>query len=216
MPNKQFLEEHPLYKKFKFDKGKIYFHMLDQPAIHMKCETCKSDQTFNMVNHYEDDQKSTLSVGVPCNDTIVRLDYECQSCKRFHRYFLIYFSSNLDYICKTGQYPAWEISIDKNLEKMLGEHAPIFKKGLVCESQGYGIGAFSYYRRITEEIIDQLLDSIGELIDKSEKEKYNEALQKTKSTRVAQEKIDLVKDLLPKSLRPDNMNPLGVLHIIRS
>lgn len=87
-----------------------------------------------------------------------------------------------------------------------------FRKGLVCESQSYGIGAFAYYRRITEEIIDELLDSIGDLIEPENKEKYLSVLQLTKNTRVTQEKIDLVKDLLPSILRPNGMNPLAVLH----
>jgi hypothetical protein len=83
---------------------------------------------------------------------------------------------------------------------------------LVCESQSYGIGAFAYYRRIVEEIINELLDEITDLIPEAEKPAYEEALAKAKETRVTQDKIDLVKDLLPPILRPDGMNPLGVLH----
>jgi len=36
--------------------------------------------------------------------------------------------------------------------------------------------------------------------------------RRNQKTRVTQEKIDLVKDLLPTILRPGGMNPLGVLH----
>ena len=42
------------------------------------------------------------------------------------------------------------------------------------------------------------------------------ALEKTKQTIVTRDKIDLVKDLLPPSLRPNGMNPLGVLHKVLS
>lgn len=83
---------------------------------------------------------------------------------------------------------------------------------MVCESQGYGIGAYAYYRRIIEEIIDSLLDSIADLIPESEKQQYLEALNKTKETIIAKGKIELVKDLLPEILRPDGMNPLNLLH----
>jgi len=38
------------------------------------------------------------------------------------------------------------------------------------------------------------------------------SLAKTKQTRVAQEKINLIKDILPSSLKPNGVNPLGVLH----
>ena len=44
------------------------------------------------------------------------------------------------------------------------------------------------------------------------REDYIIALEKTKKTRITQDKIDLVKDLLPTILRPNGMNPLGVLH----
>ena len=142
----------------------------------------------------------------------VRLLYNCQACKEFNRVFYIFIDPNLRFIYKIGQYPEWEIKIDKRIEKALGKHASFFRKGLVCESQSYGIGAFAYYRRITEEIIDELLDSISDLIEPENKEKYLAALKLTKDTRVTQEKIDLVKELLPSVLRPNGVNPLGVLH----
>ena len=37
-------------------------------------------------------------------------------------------------------------------------------------------------------------------------------MKRTKETIVAREKIDLVKDLLPASLRPRGLNPLAILH----
>lgn len=111
-----------------------------------------------------------------------------------------------------GQHPAWGIEPEPNIQAILGAHSDFFKKGLVCESQGYGIGAFGYFRRIVEEVIDELLNSIADILDGTEKEKYTEALEATKKTTVAQEKIELVKDLLPSSLKPNGMNPLQVLH----
>jgi len=113
---------------------------------------------------------------------------------------------------KVGQFPPWDISVDQNLAKILGDHLTSYKHGLICESQGYGIGAHAYYRRIVETIIDQLLTELEQLIGENEREKYKEALEQTKKTKVAQEKIALVKDLLPVSLRPRGMNPLGLLH----
>jgi DNA-binding transcriptional ArsR family regulator len=113
---------------------------------------------------------------------------------------------------KVGQYPAWDISIDKSISSVLGKYKELFKKGLICESQGYGIGAYAYYRRIVELSIDELLDDICELVDESGRDKYKIALRKTKETSVASEKIELVKDLLPASLRPAGMNPLGLLY----
>ena len=205
MPNKEFLEEYSLFRKMNVELP-ANFNMLDSPAINMKCFKCESIQTFKM----EDDYYKYHPVSIA--DKKQSIIYTCQSCKEFTRQFQVYFSPNNDYMYKFGQYPEWEIKMDKNLEKTLGKHSSTFRKGLVCESQGYGIGAFSYYRRITEDIIDELLDSIEDLIEEEYKEKYKQALEKTKKTRVTQEKIDLVRDLLPSILKPKGMNPLGVLH----
>lgn len=208
MPNKEFLEDFSLFRKLKAEIPST-LNKLPKVPINMECRDCGSVQTFNMTNEYfEGFQYSDADSA----DQKVRLRYTCQSCRKFTRQFLVYISPSLDYIYKFGLYPEWEIKMDTNLEKTLGKHSKTFRKGLVCESQGYGIGAFSYYRRITEEIIDEMLDSISDLIDEEHKAEYQLALEKTKGTRVTQEKIDLVKDLLPSILKPNGINPLGVLH----
>jgi len=206
--NKEFLEEYSLFRKLKCEVPET-LDKISSPPINMSCQNCGSNQTFNMVNIYHEFYDYS---NVQSNNEKVRLLYECQSCRNFTRQFQVYISSQLDYVYKFGQFPEWEIKMDKNLEKTLGKHAKTFRKGLVCESQGYGIGAFAYYRRITEEIIDELLYSISDLIETEHRAEYQTALEETKKTRVAQDKIDLVKDLLPTILRPNGMNPLGVLH----
>jgi hypothetical protein len=122
-----------------------------------------------------------------------------------------------DYVMKVGQAPPWDITPDKALEKMLGTRSDYYRKALICESQSYGIGAFAYYRRIVEEIIDNLLAEITDLVENDEqKETYQLALEQTKKTKIAQDKIALVKELLPDSLSPGGMNPLSVLHEVLS
>jgi hypothetical protein len=206
--NKEFLEEYPLFRRFVMNVPK-YLNSINKTPINMICNNCGDNQTFNMVNEYWEFHRimNTQSMNEK-----VRLFYQCQSCKIFYRQFNVYISPNLDYVYKFGQYPEWEIKIDKNLDRILGKHSKTYRKGLVCESQSYGIAAFAYYRKITEEIIDELLDSITELIEEEDKIQFSVALQKTKETRIAQEKIELVKDLLPKILKPNGVNPLGILH----
>jgi hypothetical protein len=212
MPNRIFLETYPLYRKFKVNLPAYLFQM-EKPAIHMPCEICKSEQTFNMVNKYDENNPEEYPAS---GGQIIRALYLCSSCHQFNRWFFISTDPNGKFIMKVGQYPPWEISMDRNLEKMLGAHADYYRKGLTCESQGYGIGAFAYYRRIVEQIIDQLLIDITELIPAEEHEHYIEALGKVKNAIVAQDKIKLVKDLLPKTLRPEGINPLSILHEILS
>jgi hypothetical protein len=209
MPCKSFLENKPLYYKF-YIKGIVRTaDKLPKASINMFCENCNSNQTFQMTNNYNDGfKKFNPFIG----NQVIQLEYTCVGCEKYKRYFSLYFAEDFSYMMKVGQYPAWDISIDRDLEKMLEKHVDNYKKGLICESQGYGIGAYSYYRRIVEDIIDKLLDTIPFLMTDKEKNLYEKALEETKKTTVAQEKIVLVKDLLPQSLRPNNFNPLSILH----
>lgn len=212
MPDREFLETYPLYRKYPFvATGTV--DKLPNVAIHMFCPTCGSEQTFRRNNSYAEGFGYT---NYPCQGAIIRPRYLCASCRLFERHFLIKISDDCDYIMKAGQFPAWDISGNRDVEKLLGDHAYFFKRGLICESQGYGIGAFAYYRRIVEEIIDELLEQIVHLLSGDDLERYKEALEKAKQTRIATEKIGLVKDLLPAILRPNEMNPLSTLHSVLS
>jgi hypothetical protein len=235
MITKQFLETYPLLRKLPVTFERVYhtqyggikgtyINNLPKPAINLYCKICNSLQTFNMENDFEHfSLKSGLSFEkyTPLGK-ILEARYLCASCNQ-HRYtFYIEFGTDKTpkkdaetfsgWIRKIGQSPPSEINIDKNLEKELGKEASLYKKGLVCESQSYGIGAYAYFRRITETTIDELLDSITNLIDEQDKEEYEKALEKVKKTRVTEEKIELVQDLLPSSLKPDGYNPLKALH----
>jgi hypothetical protein len=216
MPDRDFIENYPLFRKFKYDVPSS-LDELKKPAIHMYCNYCKSDQTFNMSNEYfEYYPRVTGYPSYPSGGRVVRAVYLCSSCKSFPRIIFIKIGPDRTYVVKVGQEPPWEISMDRNLEKMLGAHSEYYKKGLTCESQGYGIGAFSYYRRIVEEIIDELLTDIADLIPEEHHKQYMAVLEEVKKTIIAQDKIRLVKDLLPSTLRPNGINPLSILYDILS
>jgi hypothetical protein len=209
MPNKEFIEEFPLYRKFFVDSLPAAACDLPEIRINMICRVCKSAQTFAMTNKYHE---LFGFLNAPIAGQILRMVYRCTHCLNFERFIFFKIDEQRKWLMKIGQFPPWEISGDQNIERLLGKHAGYYTKGLICESQGYGIGAFGYYRRIVEEIIDELLGEIADLLIGAELAEYQEALEATKQTIVAQEKISLVKDLLPPILRPDGMNPLGVLH----
>jgi len=212
MPHREFLETYPLYRKFETNIPSTANKLLT-PAINMACPTCGANETFNQANNFFE---LGGYVNVPIENTTLRALYQCTSCRVQKRVFYIHFGVGLNWMMKVGQYPAWEIKSDPKLLKFLGGHAAEYKKGLVCESQGYGIGAYAYYRRIVEEKIDELLQAVDEIVPESEREEFEAALEQVKKTIVAQEKIAIVKDLLPASLRPDEMNPLGILHGVLS
>ncbi|WP_210170417.1 hypothetical protein [Methylobacterium sp. Leaf456] len=186
-----------------------YLSSIPKPQTNFACPICESVQTYAMNNHYHDSYPypNYLSHGER-----VKANYVCLGCRTHNRVFFIYLDAASKQITKVGQHPAWTIDSDENIEQMLGSHKNYLRRGQICESQGYGIAAFAYYRRIIEEVIDGLLDRIPALLSDQEKEQYQAALERTKTTRVAAEKIELVKDLMPPILRPNNMNPLKALH----
>lgn len=227
MITKQFLESYPLYRKSNFDTPyySTYLDNISTPAINLECKHCKSTQTFNIANFIWElrADNQTAAKRIDIWNVPIRLVYTCSACKAYSYYFFVQFFQTgtlkkqdttyyKGFYRKIGQTPAWEIEIDKNLEKALGDDAELYKKGLVCESQSYGIGSYAYFRRITENIIDDLLNSITDLLDKEDKSQYQQALEKVKKTKVTEKKIELVQDLLPPSLQPDGYNPLKALH----
>lgn len=208
MPDKLFLETYPLYRKAQICVSNVMNH-IPKPQINAVCKKCDGIQTYAMENNYYDGRPHA---NFQSGNQVVNSRYVCLGCEDDRRNYAILISRKLDWIMKVGQNPPWEIKGDKNIETMLDGHKNYLAKGMISESQGYGIGAFAYYRRITEEIIDQLLEDMSNMIPASEVERYAEAMGKVKTTRQASEKIQLVKDMLPSSLLSNGMNPLGVLH----
>lgn len=144
---------------------------------------------------------------------ILPVRYTCAACDDFCYVFVYRVTDDGKSIEKTGQYPPWSIAVPASVEQALGEHAGSFKKGRICESQGYGIAAFAYYRRIVEEVIAGLLDDIeGVIGDTHDRAEYRRALDNVKGSQSAAARIDVVKELLPASLRPNGVNPLGVMY----
>ena len=81
----------------------------------MHCETCNSMQTFNMINEYHHVGDGTYNF--TAFDRVLDLKFLCQSCKTFERRFFVYVNKSGDTLYKVGQYPEWEIKMDKILKK---------------------------------------------------------------------------------------------------
>lgn len=138
------------------------------------------------------------------------LSYGCSKCRVEIVFLVLLFG---EAIKKVGQEPPWEAQIPKSVETFLGEPlADLYRRGIRSESHGYGIGAFAYYRRVVEQIVDRLFDSIAENIDEARTPAFSAALDAARKEKIADKKIAIVKDMLPETLRPGGINPLDVLH----
>jgi hypothetical protein len=118
MPSQEFIETYPLYRKYEIELPP-WLYNVPKPPINMHCFICLSNQTFNMINEYDENRAGAVRTG----GEVVRALYRCSACNKFFRYFFFLFDPNEIYVIKVGQIPSWEISLDRNLEKMLGDHA---------------------------------------------------------------------------------------------
>lgn len=208
----EFLERAPLYQwvevEINVEKPKGGFRKFVLPYFSAYCEHCKAERSFGNAGV----TRSGADANTEFTGRTMAAMTVCVHCHQFWRAYIVHFHEDGKRVMKAGQYPPWDLSIDRQLARMLGDYKDIFKKGFICEAQGYGIAAYAYYRRIVETIIDELLKTIEGLLEKAEKEKYIQALESVETTRQTSEKIELVKDLLPDTLRPEGFNPLDVLH----
>jgi hypothetical protein len=230
MSCKKFFEEAPLYENFKIDIPLDIIN-IKLPSINLFCKKCGSIQTFvykyktdrygdNYVNRGVLDRNSySKQLGRPQNapinnssGEILNITYRCEGCKETKQFYSIKINDNQDYIMKIGQFPPWNITINKNLKKILKNHEDIYKKGLECESQGYGIGAFAYYRRIVENTIDDILNRILEIVTEGNKKDYIKVLEQAKQSHRVEDKINIIKNELPVILMPEGDNPLKSLY----
>jgi hypothetical protein len=121
----------------------------------------------------------------------MKLNYLCRGCQKFHAYFTIKFSPDGKSYEKIGQFPPYELEISEDVEEHLGDLAAFYKKGLICESQSYGIGAFAYYRRVVESIIKKLFDEAAQLLEEPDRSKFQEAIVVIEKDKNAADKIKI-------------------------
>lgn len=221
--SKEFLEKRSLYSSIKCNLPDSSSD-LEGENINLYCKTCKSIQTFVLnvpffegKNLYELPRpKSIVSGGVSYKEDIkgfLFLDYICANCNKERAIFVIKISDNK---CeKVGQYPPLDISIPPEIKSLRDPIIEgLYKKGRISENFSYGIGAYTYYRRIVELKIDELLEKIKEFFPSEERKVYEGILEKMKKERNADKKINLVKDIITDEILSDN--PLKLLYSILS
>jgi hypothetical protein len=112
---------------------------------------------------------------------------------------------------KGGVYPSSRPEPAPELARGLGEAKGLFVKGLINQHFGFGIGAFGYYRRVAEDIIERLLEQLRQYAAEAELKDLVVAIDEAKKQRQAAERIRIVHPLIPKILRPDGQDPLGTV-----
>lgn len=149
------------------------------------------------------------------------ITYCCAKCKTYTIHFYLAFShvrkairgkeDEITFsIQKVGQLPSFESTVDSTIEKWLSKtDLDLYRKGLRSESHGFGIGAFSYFRRIVENNAQKILEGVSESTDNDDlKAAITEALKKHTAT----DRLELVKDHAPTTFSVEGQNVFTILY----
>jgi len=213
---KDILEKSPLYAWKEFKKPEMNRSSLWIKEIDAFCETCQQIRPF------QDMEKYGSGAGMPVKSLSTgqsSFKFTCVSCRKEHHKYLVdqIVSESTIKIQKYGELPRKHLEKDKLLKKFFSGDSDNYEKAMVCISHGYGIGSFSYLRRIIEGNIFQLLDMLQEDIECSENvNEIKDAIAELRKESPMSDKIKLANNALPSYLKPDGLNPLGKLYQILS
>jgi hypothetical protein len=207
-----FFEKKPLYSWVKFDLPEYITGLYSLSKIEMECSVCRKSRPFS--------DRRPRGSGTGAGQSIPKLEsdiysfrFTCDGCSSAKYIFFVEMDVEKKRFRKVGQNPAWSINLDKDLEKFLEDDVEYFKKALICESQSYGVAAFSYYRRVLENSISRILQSLRSVLElngasSEEVERIDNALNGTAMV----ERIKIAKDAVPNYLQPNKMNPLAIIY----
>lgn len=145
------------------------------------------------------------------------LVYRCRDCGTREKTFCIlsmpYDNAGNGIAIKIGEFPELHIDLPSALPKLLGEEYRFFIKGLKCEKQGFGIGAFAYYRRVVENQKGRFLLQIANVAKRLGVSTEVIALIEAAAAEDQFSKaVDNVRDYIPSTLLIDGHNPMKLLH----
>jgi hypothetical protein len=116
-------------------------------------------------------------------------------------------------VAKLGEWPPFSFRTPSKVTSLVGPDRELFFKGRRAESEGLGVGAFAYYRRIVEGQKNRLLDEIISVARRTgAPDEVISQLEAAKNEIQFNKAVDMVKDAVPQSLRIKGHNPLTLLH----
>ncbi|HEY0766259.1 MAG TPA: hypothetical protein VGD61_28010 [Pyrinomonadaceae bacterium] len=144
------------------------------------------------------------------------LDYRCSNCINITKHYAlraVIDSIAKPVIVKIGEFPPFGPQTPARVVSMMGPDKDIFLKGRRSETQGLGIGAFAYYRRVVENQKGRIINQIENVARRlGAKEDILRAFQKAASETQFSRAIDDIKESIPQSLLIRGHNPLTLLH----
>ena len=147
------------------NKNKFTFNNFDIPEITIYCNVCKHNTnhrgyfyqfTFTNTKNFPIHSPNALNL-----DNKKAFVFVCKNCGDD---CLMICKLDQNKVEKIWQYPD-RIRVEKSIQKMLSSQFSMYRKGVLAESQGFGVGAFSYYRRVIENYWKDLIEEVINICD---------------------------------------------------
>lgn len=208
MPNRDFFESWPLYKWMPLGRACPRLAGLRRPTIHRTCTSCRTERVFSLDGDYRGGQRT---FGTTLQGTVLHALYRCSSCASEEHHFFFRLSEDFRSIMLIGQSPEAKTRLEPALERALGEHADLHRKGVDCEAARMGLGALAYFRRLSEALLLPLLDDFRHLVDEPRLDDFDRAFAELRESPSPFSRLESIAPLLPALLRPKRIDLLGLL-----
>ena len=221
-----FIAYDPLYARldlaqlFNNQNFGLAYKVLNVSKIFRWCPDyrCRTERPYNKVDSPNPDVGFHEEPGgTETTSKVYSLMFRCSGCGSGFRCWIEVPVDNRGaeqkIIRKVGQLPPFDISIPRRLEGALGDDAILYKRARICVSQSFGVGACTYLRRILENQITPLLQTVyqNRQDDGASEEELN-AVRKIMDKGSAEERIKLANEVLPQALRVAGENPLELIY----
>lgn len=224
-----FLESIPLYiekhvsgfhkvdMNYRLAKASVSYSQLPEPHYELtnpsiqlfcSCRLCNGIRWFEVVDY-----------DLASNDIwgLLRFIYKCRNCKQEQKIYTILAEKVSDddiaKVQKIGEFPQLRPRVSNQVISLIEPDKELFDKGLLSESKGLGIGAFTYYRRVVYNQWRILLDKIKEATKKQEEsDEVIHRIEEAEKEEQFGKAVDIVKDIIPETLRIRGHNPISLLY----
>jgi len=191
-----------------------YYYELQWPSISLFCQSKECD-----AEHFFDPADRKLNLGQFVNRRLEFLIYTCRQCKKTWKIFAVSVggeeiqdgTAKIN-IMKYGENPPAIGPAPRALKNLLGDQWPLYIQGRRSELAGLGIGAFTYYRRVVENVWQTVLER---LVEVARIEGFSERLKALGAARAEKEftrSMEQAKGFIPGSLYVDGHNPFQALY----
>lgn len=183
------------------------------PTLTLHCEsaTCDGPRQFRHAEPSLDMAAKPVKQGEWVYEWV---RYVCRNCGSREKMFGLAVKGTGDGFAlayKVGEMPAFGSQLPSKLISLLREERELLIKGKRAESQGMGVGAFTYYRRVVELQRARLFDEIEKVARAVGREDLIEKIEAAKKETRFKASLELVKDAIPKELYLSGENPFVLL-----